>query len=63
MAGPTRILIVGDDFSFRAEAESDEEIIFLERILNLADAAFSAKQCLSKLSRILLRALFQSAGV
>jgi hypothetical protein len=29
MANPNRILVVGDDFFLRTEAESDEEVIFL----------------------------------
>src|ERR1700722_11074352 len=53
MANPARILVVGDDFFFRAQAdakpsrcscsmaESDEEVIFLERLAKSADAAFS----------------------
>ena len=43
MADPNRILVV-NDFFLRTEAESEEEVIFLDRLLNLADAAFSAKE-------------------
>jgi CheY-like chemotaxis protein len=48
MANPNRIL-VGDDFFLRTEAEGDEEVIFLDRLLNLADAAFSAEERSSKI--------------
>lgn len=48
MANPNRIL-VGDDFFLRREAESHEEAIFLDRLLNLADAAFSAEERSSKI--------------
>jgi hypothetical protein len=50
MADPNRILFVGDDLFLRTEAESDEEVIFLKRLLNLADAAFRAEERSSKLS-------------
>ncbi len=50
MTDPNRILVVGDDFFLRTEAESDEEVIFLNRFLNLADAAFRAEERSSKLS-------------
>jgi hypothetical protein len=50
MADPDNISVVGDDFFLRTEAESDEEVIFVYRFLNLADAAFSAEERSSKLS-------------
>jgi hypothetical protein len=50
MTDPNRILVVGDDFFLRTEAESDEAVIFLNRFLNLADTAFRAEERSSKLS-------------
>lgn len=62
MVNPARMLVVGDDFFFRTQAvakpsccscsmaESDEEVIFVERLLSLADAAFSTPERLPKLS-------------
>jgi CheY-like chemotaxis protein len=48
MANPNRIL-VGDDFFLRTEAGSDEEVIFLDRLLNLADTAFRAEERSSRI--------------
>jgi hypothetical protein len=48
MADPDNIFAVGDDFFLRREAD-DEEVIFLDRFLNLADAALSAEERSSKL--------------
>jgi CheY-like chemotaxis protein len=55
MANPNRIFLVGDDFFLRTEAESDEEVIFLDRLLNLADAAFRAEERRRRLRVLITR--------